>query len=223
MKKIIFFGALSLMLIGACTEIRYVGYQGEEKSSDIFSRQIEFKIAKDFYRDPPDCIVVLPYFSNDKGQWSGRGRIVDNALARQLSGKVIRVIGPNERDHIVRRLAVDLSRIGDRRVLARQARCGFFIQTRPWGGVSVNALVWSETRVGFEVKVTRASDDLLLWQARHVATRSGGGLPLSPLSIVSNTFMAARFSADRDVSRSLVDDALRRMVNTLPDIRYAVE
>ncbi|HIJ44095.1 MAG: hypothetical protein V1253_00825 [Alphaproteobacteria bacterium] len=220
-----FIGILSLMFLAACTETRYVNYQGEEAFPDIFSRQVEFNVSKAFYRDPPDCVVVLPSTTADKGQGQGdgRGRVVEDALARQLSGKVNRVIGPNERDHLVRRLAVDLSRPGDRRVLARQARCGFFVQAKPWGGESVYAVVWTQTRVGLEVVMTRAGDDGALWQARHVATRSGGGLPLSPISVASNAFMAARLNTDGDVPLSLLDDTLRRMVRTLPDTRYAME
>ena len=213
MKNHIFITIASLVLLAACAETRYVSYQEDAKSQEMFSRQVEFKVAKTFYRDPPDCVVVLPLSASVKG----RARIVEDALARQLSGKVGRVIGPDERNRLVRRLAVDLSRSGDRRVLARQARCGFFVQAQPWGAGSVNSVVWSETRVGLEVIVTRAGDDIPLWQARHVATRSRGGIPLSPVSLISNIFMATRLNADSDVPLSLIDDALRRMINTLPN------
>lgn len=221
MKRLGFIAVAPLLFLAACAETTYVGYQGEEASPSMFSRQVEFNISKAFYRDPPDCVVVLR--SPPKGQGDGRGRVIEDALARQVSGKVNRVIGPNERDRLVRRLAVDLSRPGDRRVLARQARCGFFVQAKPWGGESVYAVLWTQTRVGLEVTMTRAGDDAVLWRARHVATRSDGGLPLSPFSIASNAFMAARLNGDGDVPLSLVDDALRRMIRTLPDTRYAME
>lgn len=223
MKKRVFIGILSLMLLAACTETRYIRYQGEKGSPDMFSRQVEFNVSKSFYRDPPDCVVVVPSSTAGKGQGDSRSRVVEDALARQLSGKVNRVIGPNERDRFVRRLALDLSRPGDGRVLARQARCGFFVWAKPWGGGSLYALVWTQTRVGLELVMTRAGGDDSLWQARHVATRSDGGFPLSPFSIASNAFMAARLNADGDVPLSLIDDALRRMIHTLPDTRYAME
>ena len=223
MKRSGFIAVAPLLFLAACAETTYVGYQGEEASPGMFSRQVEFKVSKAFYRDPPDCVVVLPSAASDKVQGDGRGRAIEAALARQLSDRVNRVIGPNERDRLDRRLALDLSRPSDRRVFARQVRCGFFVQAKPWGGASINAVIWTQARVGLEVMMTRAGDGAVLWQARHVATRSGGGLPLSPFSIVSNAFMAARLNADGDVPLSLIDDALRRMVRTLPNTRYALE
>ena len=223
MKMNFFICIYSLMLLSACTETRYVDYQDQAGSSQTFNRQVEFKVDKSFYQDPPDCVVVLPSLSSNKEQNNKHDRLVGDALARQLSIKINRVIGPSERDRLVRQLGLDISNPADRVVLTRQSRCRFFVQAKPWGPSSVNGVVWSETRVGLEVLVTRAQDNILLWQARHVATRSGGGIPLSPFSIVTNIVMAARFNADGDVPLSLIDDALRRMISTLPDTRYALK
>jgi hypothetical protein len=218
-----FAAAMSLLFITACGETRYIGYQEEAKSRDMFSRQIEFKIAKDFYHDPPDCIVVLPSLSDEKGRGMGRSTVVEEALAQQLSGKVARVIGPGERDRWVRHLAVNLSRPGDRRVLAHQTRCSFYIQVQPWGGGAVNALIWSQLTVGLKLEVTRASDGHSLWVARHVGTRSSGGLSLSPLSAISNIITVSSFRADDDIPLSLISDVLRRIIVTLPDTRFTVK
>lgn len=222
MKKHRFIAIISLMLLAGCAETSYVGFQRGGVSPDLFTRQVEFEVSKAFYREPPACVIVLPFTSTNRKQRWGWPRIVEGALARQLSGKVTRVIGPNERDQLIRRLSVDLSRSGDRRVLANQARCEFFAQAKPWGEGSVYAVFWAQTRVGLEVKMMRSDDDNVVWQARHEATRSGGGLPLSPLSIATKSFMATRFNADGDVPLSLLDDALRRMVNTIPDTRYTM-
>lgn len=67
--------------------------------------------------------------------------------------------------------------------------------------------------------MVRVSDGHMLWRARHVASRSEGGLPLSPVSLVVETFASTQFSSDREVAASVVDDALRRVVATIPDAR----
>jgi hypothetical protein len=65
----------------------------------------------------------------------------------------------------------------------------------------------------------RAADGHVLWKARHIADRSDGGLPLSPIGIAVDTFTSAQFSSDREISESVVDDAVRRLVRSLPNAR----
>ena len=48
---------------------------------------------------------------------------------------------------------------------------------------------------------------------------SDGGLPFSPIGIVIDTYSSALFSSDREIAESVVDDALRRLVRSLPDAR----
>ena len=67
--------------------------------------------------------------------------------------------------------------------------------------------------------MARVADDAVLWKARHVANRSDGGLPFSIIGVAVAGFEAARFRADEDVPDSLIDDAVRRMMVTLPDVR----
>ena len=54
---------------------------------------------------------------------------------------------------------------------------------------------------------------------RHEARRGDGGIPLSPLSLLTAVGTSLTLKADTDVMPSLVDDALRRMCETLPRLR----
>lgn len=65
--------------------------------------------------------------------------------------------------------------------------------------------------------MTRGPHRRLLWRARHIAERSEGGIPFSPLSVVVDGITSARFAADREIVDSVVDDAVRRIVASLPD------
>ena len=205
------------VLASACAETRYTGYDEAEPAANPFGRTVEYQVARNLYQDPPDCAAVLPFEA--KGDAARRALAVEQAVARHLSLRVGRVIGPRERDRWVRSLAVDLNRPEGRRAFADGARCSHFVRVRPWGEGGMFAFVWSRSAVGLEITMTRATDDALAWRARHVATRSEGGLPLSPFSAAYNLLSVSQFESDGDVPLSLVDDAVRRMAETLPDTR----
>ena len=215
-----FLPLLAAMLLAACTQTQYVAYDDNKNEVNPFSRTVEFDLSRKFYRDPPECAVVLPF--TVEGKRHPYASVIEESLARHLTAKMSRVIGPAERHGLTRNLAVDLSHPGDRKVFARSTRCRGFIEAKPWGGESIYAVFWTQSRIGLDVSIGLADDDAVVWRARHVATRSDGGFPLSPFSAAFSLFEATRLSTDGDVSFSLVDDAVRRIVKTLPDTRFPV-
>ena len=218
-KSLPLLAMLAMTALAACAETRYVAYEDDEAIASLFSRSVAFKVAGAYYRDPPDCAVVMPFLAD--GRRPANAAIIENALARHLSAKVSSVVAAAERRRLARTLAVDLSRAQGRAALARAAGCGFLVEAAPWGGDGAYALVWTQARIGLEVRMIRARDDRVVWRARHAATRSKGGLPLSPFSAVTNVLTAARFNADGDVAFSMADDAVRRIFETLPSTRPA--
>jgi len=207
---------MSVPLVG-CGQTRYSGYDATSDQGSVFSRTVEFELTGTFYDDPPTCAVVMPFsgVSHD----DPRALVVEESLARQLSGRFRRVIGPHERRRLVRDLAVDLADQRDRRTFAQVTKCGFLLESKPWGEGPVFALFWTQERVGMEVRLVRGADDVVVWKARHIAKRSEGGVPLSPLSAIYNLVSVGSFSIKQEVPVSLVDDATRRLAQTLPDTR----
>jgi hypothetical protein len=49
--------------------------------------------------------------------------------------------------------------------------------------------------------------------------RSAGGLPTGPLSLVLDTVRASVFASDRDGTEALVEDVVRQVAQTFPDLR----
>ncbi len=84
---------------------------------------------------------------------------------------------------------------------------------RAWG------LVWSETRIAVEVAILAFADGRPRWRGAAVARRGGGGLPLSPVSALLATGLAAQAVLDDGVLPSVLDDALRAALAGLPDLR----
>ena len=209
--------AAAVLVMSGCTGTRYVDFEDAEVSSNLPGRTVAVEIDRQFYEDYPDCVVIMPPSAPP-----GLGKIaglVESALASYLTRKVTRVVGTVERDLAIRRMAVDPLHPGDRELLLKTLGCGAFMTTEISGPGNAYYLVWSEFRVGIDARLFRARDGRLLWRARHVADRSRGGLPLSPVGAIIDTFSSTRFSADADVADSVVDDAVRRVVASLPDSR----
>jgi hypothetical protein len=218
-KRFYSFGALLILtlLLGACAGTRYVPYkEGEEPN--VFSRTVAYEIDREFYADMPNCIMVMPPEA-DVSQ-KPYTRLIESELSHQLKGKFSRVIGPVERRVASRAQALDVSIPNDRRILAKSLNCNAFVFTKLLSLDPTYLLVWSKISVGMDVRLERATDGRVLWRAKTEASRSEGGLPLSPLSIIANGISTARFTADEaDVGASIVSDAVRRVVKTLPDAR----
>ena len=209
--------AAAVLVMGGCTGTRYVDFKDAGADWRLPGRTVAVEIDRQLYEDYPDCVVVMP-----PSAAPGLDRIADlveAALASRLIRKVTRVVGAVERDSAARRMAVDPLHPGDREFLLKTLGCGAFIATEISGPGNAYYLVWSEFRIELEVRLFRAQDGRLLWHALHVADRSGGGLPLSPIGAIVETFSSTRFSADADVADSVVDDAVRRLVASLPDSR----
>lgn len=217
---------LAVLVLGACTQTTYVAMDDDQKKladepgtgPDIGARHVSYDVGEGLYRDPPDCVTVLPLTLSDDMS-ADQALVIEEAVARHLASRVDRVIGPRARASHTSRLHVDLTNENDRRHYVQNLRCRHFMAVEPWGGDGIYVLFYAQERLGLHLKLLSA-DDKELWQARHVATRGDGSLPVSPWSAITGLFLAGQLRGDSDVRLSLVDDALRRMVATLPDFRY---
>jgi hypothetical protein len=207
---------LSLLLC-ACQGVDYQRLDDAQGESEgPWSRRVGYAIAPEFFRDPPDCVMVLRAEGDVP---TDPGAVIEDALARSLSAKVTRVVAPAERDRLARDLGVDPAEEGGRALLARQARCRFLALPKVTSARRVFALIWAELSLGLTVEVLRAADGQMLWAARHEVRRGDGGLPVSLLSFGGAAARAGMAVSDEEAMISMVDDALRRMAVALPDVR----
>jgi hypothetical protein len=182
----------------------------------VDGRRVFFRIGPGFYRDPPNCVVVLPA---PDGQAMTKNAVqIEKAIARHLRDKIARVVGPLGRARAVRRHALDLAHAGDRRRFAGLERCDAFLSWRVTGSSNGYFLVWSRRDFGLQVELFREAGRSL-WKASHTTARSDGNLPFSLFSAPVAMYEAATFSTDDDILPSMVDDTLRRIVASLPDTR----
>ena len=210
--------ALSIGLTAGCAQVEYRQATHDDKNNDMpFERIVNYDIGTNFYRTPPRCVVVLPSPINQIGV--SRAKIIETALARQLTFRVQRVIGPDERDRLIRDLALDLDTSSGRQRFSNLARCDTAIVITISGFETTFAVVWASASLSLSTRMIRLQDDVELWQAAHSASRSDGTAPISPASIPVGLFSAGRFIGDRDMFPSMVDDTVRRLLTSLPDLR----
>jgi hypothetical protein len=210
--------AAALMFLSSCQSMSYVDYNSAPEIPDSsLSRSVAYEVTPAFELSPPECVVILPFGKKDIS--SGRSRSVERALARYLFEKVDRVVGPVERDYVAELQGFDARSSDGVEYLLSHFRCGHVIRSTPVGDNGTYALVWAQAKVGLQVQLEHGRRGTVLWRARHIATRSEGGLPLSPLGVAVNVFWATRFQSNQEEFRTLTDDAARRIVRTFPNIR----
>lgn len=206
-------------LLAACTSVRY---QPEGKApaepETPFDRTVNYRIERAFYDDPPRCAVVLPPAAAGGGK-ATQLRVVETTVARHLAHRLETVIGPDRRDTMARELAVDLGTPAGRKRFAAVARCDAAAVIETTGLETTYVVVWAHARLRLSVRLVRLADGVELWRGAHETSRSEGSLPLSLPSIPVGAFSAGRFQSDADVFPSMADDAVRRIMGSLPDMR----
>ena len=209
--------ALSLAVVG-CTRTEYGGIN--QQSGAIAAgpvRTVGVEIDGSYFTDFPNCTVILP--TRAAAGLEKFKPLVEIALGRHMTEKLSRVVDRAERTLLARQNSLQMSLPEDGKALAKILNCDTVLASRVVGSGHTYLIVWSQVRIGIEIVMLRASDGKVLWQARHVAERSDGGVPLSPVGLVVESYSSAQFSSDGEVAEATVEDAVRRLVRSLPDAR----
>lgn len=202
----------------ACARTDYVGFNKGTASAPGFPiRTVAVEVDDAYFGNFPDCTIIMP--TRAAAGLENFKPLVEEALGHHMTKKVSRIVNHTERDLRARQNALDILHIQDRGELAKATECPTLLFSRVVGPGHTYLVVWSQVKIGLEVVMVRAEDGHVLWKARHIADRSDGGLPLSPIGIAIDSFSSAQFSSDREIAESVVDDAVRRLIRSLPDAR----
>ncbi len=223
-------------LLSACLSPAYInrgdGRDLEAPKGDIgaiLMDPVTYAVREEFFRAPPRCIAVMPFTSvwdDDADKPAFTEDEVD--LVRRA---FYAVLAPSDRldvelEQVDEVLSVQHRRHGDRhRRASLSLGCDSYLvgQVTAYGNGFYG--VYSRVEVGAQVKVVRTRDGVELWRASHVAESHGGGLILSPLSVVTEVLDASSNARDEQIHRVTADLA-RRLVATIPGfdggpLRYA--
>ncbi len=221
MRNVIRMPALCLaaaVLLGACAETTYRAYDAPDDPAPMVERRVQFHLSRSYYRTAPLCAALQ--FAPENAPPEIR-RVVTDAVERHLATRLSRVMGRTVTRRAERRLALDLSHGGDLALFARRTGCEALVRVRLHGVTDDYFVIWSRRGIALSLEMVRSRDGGMLWKARHRAGRADGGLPFELLSLPFTLVRAARLKGDREVFDSIADDAVRRMMRTLPDLRAA--
>ena len=116
---------------------------------------------------------------------------------------------------VVREYNINLHYGDDLQKLGGIVGCRTSLRSRIVGQGTQNLIAWSQFRVGLEAELVIDKTNITLWKSRDVAARSAGGLPVSPISLVLNSVNAAQMASDADTPESVLNDAVRRIFQSL--------
>lgn len=204
-----------VLAASGCAQTQYVDLESDFGNKPSLTRDVGVKISPSFADNAQECVIIMkPEATPDMRAY---GKILEGALGRQLSSKFSKIIGSSERNHIARRNALDLNFSSDQRALAEISDCDALLYSRLTGPGETYLVVWSQFKVGLQLSVKSAKTQKVLFQAEHLAERSGGGVPFSPLGVVVDAYSSVQLSSDKETAVSVIEDAIRRMVQIMPN------
>jgi hypothetical protein len=221
--KLLNFGlCFSMLVVGliltGCTDTKYIDYNAEKPGAVSPFKTVAYEIDKSFYENFPRCVLIIPPAAGGKITME-LSSIIENTLSRHLLGRFDRVIDSIERKVAAERHELLISDPVDQQFLARKMKCDSILNVEVVEPRVDYVLIWSRIGIGLELQLSRTEDRHVLWKAKHKAERSEGGLSLSPIGAVVDTVSSTRFASDRDVAEGVIDDAVRRMIVPLPNVR----
>ncbi|MBT3700508.1 MAG: hypothetical protein HOE62_04415 [Alphaproteobacteria bacterium] len=178
-------------------------------------QRVIFSLSQDYDRDPPACVVIRS--ADASSARSVLAADVGQAVTIHLQAKFDRVIGPAQLQRLLAKQKLDLDHPGDARAFAWKTRCRAVLTWKLTSASETFLLAFGARNIGLALTLKRFGKDDILWQARHRTSRTGGGLPLSPVGLVVDTVRAGQFMDDRDMLPSMIHDVVRRLFTTLPE------
>lgn len=207
----------SVLLLGGCMRTTYQDLEADRTAVPLLERDVRYQLSSYYFRDPPQCaaIVTEPSKAPKKVR-----RAVEAAVERHLATRLPKVIGSAETKRLERRLILDVANPADRRSFAKRARCDAILIIRLHAVTDEYFVLWSQRGIGVILEMRDVVKSRRLWIAHHETHRGDGGVPLSPFSLPLIAARAAMLNGDSEVYESIADDAVRRMMATLPDMRF---
>ena len=215
-KNILFLIFLVSIVVG-CARTDYTPL--EESQTFMFNpvRKVGIRADPSYIGRFPDCTIIMKP-EVDRGLERFR-LVLEETLGRHLTRRFARVIDAEERNLLSRRHALDLIHESDQRALSEYSGCTTLAQTRLIGTGNRYLVVWAQLQIGLEIRITSIGDRKVLWQGRHIADRSEGGVPTSVIGAIVDSYSSAKFSNDNDIAFSMIDDLVRRISQAIPSTR----
>ena len=202
-----------------CLQTTYRPFQhsGTQKAeaASLFERRVDYRLSDAFFTTAPSCAAIVTRAPAPRAI----ARLVEDAVEGHLARRLPRLVGAARLRRLETTLGIDMQVASDRRVFARQARGDALVEIHLARVQDDYMVLWAHRGLTIGLTMSRIADGAVLWQARHSAGRADGGLPISIIDLPISAARAVMVTNDSEMFASIADDAVRRMIKTLPDIR----
>ena len=205
----------SLVFSGCSTQ-----YVKKDSVSDLEAEKeakdrVSYHINNEAWNPEPTCIIVSPLAANTVN--ADKVELIRKGIYAHLAPKGYRMASLKDVDYWYANQNQSPVSLDS---LSADLDCPYVLHGQVTEFQKGYFAIYSEQSVGAELTLERASDNLVLWQAKHTASLSDGDLPLGPLSIASGIFSAGYNMTDEQTLRA-IDDLSRRLMTTLPDAKQS--
>lgn len=205
---------LTLMLVSlAACSTQYVDRgKGEAAGEIALAPQVLFTVHEAYRAQPPECIAVLP-LAGEKLDMA----TVRRAVFAHLAPKAYRDVELARVDFVLARDRIDPLQAQRQAALGKSLGCDALLvgEVKEFGKSWY--AVYSRVSAHATLKLIRARDGMVLWEAEHHAKLQDGGTPFSPVALAGALVSATR-NVNEEQTLRVADDLARRLLSTLPDI-----
>lgn len=205
---------LTLLLAGGCGT-RYVNRGDAPLPPSDGERsllpEVSYRLDRAAWSPQPDCIALMPLRADGDRD---KIELIRRTLYAHLAPKGYQLADLGRIDASLAGGGPDDS--GRLARLARAVQCGYVMEGEVTDFELSFFAFYSSLKVGASLRLRRAGDGAVLWEATHVASLRDGGLPLSPLGAASGIFQASRNLSDEQAVGA-IDSLARRLLASLPE------
>ena len=208
---------LFIFVTGCANRVVYVDKGKQQDPTETpLTKKVVYKLHEDYQKNPIVCLAIFPFQFNDKLKVSQQ----DKENLRKIFYAYIAPLGIQD---------IELSRLNYLQKKYPQDNFGkltlrencnsYFIGRINTYKISTLGL-FSENTIGGTFSIYNADTNNLIWSASHIASSTGGKLPLNPIDIVVGVMDAAKNISEEQKFR-VIGDLARRIVMTIPDYDLA--
>jgi hypothetical protein len=236
--------AMATQLVGCVSTPHYARFSDlKDGETAGLSDPVEYKIDARVGAHHPNCIAIMPLAVAKEAADPvelPEARVTDDEQGAEAEQSKIykRHLDAADKQRLVRKMLygfvsphqphdIELERI-DRLVkqdppfsasvnrdIARALHCDWLLEgTITQFDIDYLGL-YSNMKIGVDLKLIRASTGQVLWSGRHLAQSRDGGVPLSPIGLAVGAVKAAS-NLEPDQLEGVAADLARRLVRTMP-------
>ena len=179
----------------------------------FFDSNAESKISKDFEKNLPSCIAILPLNFNASYISNIDNIDIKNLLRRTLYAHISPL---KYKDIELTKIDYYLDKNNALEHVSKKINCDYFLSGDILKFERQDLKVYSKISMEISVEIQNKSSMDPIWQSRHKINNHGGSIALSPIGLAIGIIDAAK-NLEEEQYVKVADELVREIVSTLPD------